>query len=653
MTHTESTIPELCARCTAACPVHTDTRAYVDLIARGRYEDAFEVIRQSNPFPSVCSLICHHPCEEECRRADVDDPIALRNLKRFAVEQAAEYRKSTRRACQITQTQTIGVVGAGPAGLTVALDAVRAGYATTVYDALPRAGGALVAAVPKYRLPDAALEDDIADITAAGVVIKTGVRVGRDVSLDELCARHDAVVLALGLARSRMLPLENGDHPDVRPCMPFLHETALGNAPRVPGNVIVIGGGNVAVDVARTAIRLGAKRVRMICLESEEEMPAWDWEREEALEEGIEIVFHRGPTGVVIENGVVTGVTVREVEHVFDEQGRFAPTYYNEHTAVVPGEMVIVAIGQQAGLDLVDETDVAVDERGQLVFDAETMATSVPGVFVSGEVVTGPGSAIEAVARGHRTAQAVIDYLKTGRVELEPPAEEVESIDKLPADIAAKIQRDARRATPAMSPEERCTSFVQFEMGYSEKDALAEARRCLSCTVGAEVDESKCAACLTCARVCPFGVPVVTDVATMCSDLCQSCGLCAVECPGLAISIRRFAVGDIRDRIVRLVKNAGSPVTRVEIVCANDAESRLALQDRIEDGVAIVPISCAARAEEVDMMKPFELGVQTVAVRRCESCRYDGAMDRLEKRVVRTQSILTAAGIGGDKLELI
>jgi NADPH-dependent glutamate synthase beta subunit-like oxidoreductase/Fe-S-cluster-containing hydrogenase component 2 len=652
MPHTDTVAVDLCASCTAACPVRTDTHAYVDLIARGRYEEAFEVIRRSNPFPAVCSLICHHPCEQECRRTIVDDPIALRNLKRFAVEQAENYRKGTREAYEITQTQTVGVVGAGPAGLTAALDAVRQGYAVTVYDALPRAGGFLAAGIPKYRLPDDALEDDIADITAAGVAIKTGVRVGVDVSLDELRARHDAVILALGLAESRMLPLENADHADVLPCVPFLRETALDNAPCVREHVIVIGGGNVAVDVARTAIRLGAETVKMVCLENEEEMPAWDWEREEALEEGIEIVHRRGPTGVVVEGGSVTGLAVREVARVFDDEGRFAPTYNDDCTEVVPGGMVIVAIGQQADLALVDGTDVAVDERGRLVSDLHTMATSAPGVFVAGEVVTGPGSAIEAVASGHRAAQAVISYLKTGRVAL-ATAEDVESINELPTRVAERVQRAERRAMPAMSAEERRTSFVQFEMGYSEQDALAEARRCLSCTLGAEVDESKCAACLTCQRVCPFGVPVVTDVAMMHSDLCQSCGLCAVECPGLAISIRRFAVGDIRDRIVRLITNADSAVTRVEIVCANDAASRLALQDRIEDGVAIVPVSCAARAEEVDMMKPFELGVQTVAVRRCDICRYDGAMDRLEKRVVRTQSILTAAGIGGDKLELI
>jgi len=226
MTQTDPIVAELCATCTAACPVRTDTRAYVDLISRGRYEEAFEVIRRSNPFPAVCSLICHHPCEQECRRSVVDDPVALRNLKRFAVEQAEDYRKSTREAFEITQTQTIGIVGAGPAGLTAALDAVREGYAVTVYDALPRAGGFLVAGIPKYRLPDEALEDDIADITAAGVVIKTGVRVGADVSLDELRERHDAVVLALGLAKSRMLPLENGEHPDVLPCVPFLRDRA-------------------------------------------------------------------------------------------------------------------------------------------------------------------------------------------------------------------------------------------------------------------------------------------------------------------------------------------------------------------------------------------------------------------------------------------
>ena len=648
---------ELCAACKAACPVRTDTRAYVDLIAQGRYEEAFEKIRETNPFPSVCALICHHPCEDKCRRRDVDEPVALRNLKRFVVEQALEHRKRTRRKAQITHAETVGIVGSGPAGLTVAQDCIKQGYAVTVYESLPKPGGLLVWAIPKYRLPEDTLQQDLDDIIALGVEIKTGVTVGKDVTLQELQERHEAVVLALGLAQSRDLPLENRDHPDVLLALPFLRAVALGEGAEVRDHTIVIGGGNVAVDVARTAIRLGAQTVTMVCLENEEEMPAWDWECREALEEGIEIVHRQGPTKVIVEGGRMTGLVTRQVERVFDEDGRFSPTYFDDRLSTIPGEMVILTIGQQADLGALKDSDVSVARPGMLQFSAETMSTSRKGVFACGEVVTGPGSAIEAVASGHRAARAVLGFLQSGTVSVLTEEEAEEEVGALPEDVIKHIRRIQRLAMPTISPEERKKNFAQFELGYGEREALAEAVRCLSCAAGATVDEDKCAACLTCLRVCPFQVPVVEDVAVMASEMCQACGLCTVECPANCISVKRFyAVGDIRERIVKLLKQSEAQVTGVEIVCRQDAERREDVMDRIvaEDGQVVVrvPVTCAALAEEVDMMKPFEFGVQRVVVRTCSDCRFSGAMDRLQKRVGRTREILEAAGLEGHRLVL-
>ena len=647
---------EVCATCRVACPVRTDTRAYVDLIAQGRYEEAFEKIRETNPFPSVCGLICHHPCEGECRRRYVDEEVALRNLKRFAVQQALEHRKQTRARAEITHPETIGIVGSGPAGLTVAHDCIKAGYAVTVYESLPRPGGLLACVIPKYRLPDEALQQDLDDIMALGVEIQTGVTVGEHVSLQDLQDKHDAVVLAVGLPKSRDLPLENRDHPGVLLALPFLCSAALQTPMSVRDNVIVVGGGNVAVDVARTAIRLGARTVKMVCLENEEEMPAWDWECREALEEGIEMVYRQGPTKVVVEDGSIAGMVAREVERVFDEEGRFSPTYFDDRLTTIPGEMVILAIGQRSDLNLLEGPAVRLARPGMLEFDRETMSTSERGVFACGEVVTGPGSAIEAVANGHRAARAALAYVQTGGIH---PIEEetVEKVGELPDDVIKNTRRIQRLAMPTLSPEERKKSFVQFELGYGEKEALAEARRCLSCTAGATVEEESCAACLTCLRVCPFGVPVVDEVALMSSEMCQACGLCSVECPARCISIKRFfEVGDIKSRIVKLVEGAEAPVTRVEIVCAQDAETRMEVIDRIVsvngDVVARVPVSCAALADEVDMMKPFELGAEAVVVRRCRECRFRGADDRLAKRLNRTKDILKEVGVDQERLTL-
>ncbi len=647
---------QLCPTCSAACPVHTDTRAYVELITQGRYEEALEKIREFNPFPSVCSLICHHPCEQACRRAEVDDPVALRHLKRFVVEQTVEHRRRTRRPATITQAETVGVVGAGPSGLTAAHDLVRRGYAVTVYEAHSRPGGLLAWATPRYRLPEEALQQDLDDILALGVELRTGVVVGEDVSLEELRARHEAVVLATGRCVSRELPMTGADHPDVVPALPFLAATAARRPVDVPDEVIVIGGGNVAVDAARTAVRLGAEVVRMVCLESAEEMPAWDWECREALEEGIEIVHRRGPTDVIVEGGEVRGLVVREVERVFDEEGRFRPSYFSDCLSTVEGRMVIVAVGQRAELGFAREGGLELTEEGLLAFDPETMTTSTRGVFACGEVVTGPGSAVEAVAGGHRAALAALAYLGTGRIQApeEPPLREV---DELPQEIAEQVRRIERVAVPTVPPEERRRSFAQFEGVYEERDAIREAFRCLSCTAGAEVDEAKCDACLTCLRVCPFGVPVVDETARMFSELCQACGLCATECPACAISIKRYSVGEFAGRIRALMENASQPVTRLEIVCAQDAETRADLVDRVMplngEVVGRVPVPCAALADEVDMMKAFELGARTVIVRRCAECAYRGADGRLEKRVARTRQLLAAAGIGGERLTLI
>lgn len=642
--------------CSAACPVNTITRDYVDLIARGKYEEAFEKIRQFNPFPSVCSLICHHPCEQDCKRQYIDEPVALRNLKRFVVENTLEYRRGARRRAQITHPQSVGIIGSGPAGLTVAQDCIKAGYTVTVYESLPRPGGMLGCAIPKYRLPDNILQEDLDDIIGLGVEIRTGVNVGRDITLNELQKRHNAIVLALGLSESRDLPLVNRNHPDVLLAIPFLRAAALGHPYKVLNNVIVIGGGNVAIDVARTALRLGAENVKMVCLENEEEMPAWDWECCEAKEEGIEIIYRRGPLEVIIENNKVRGLIVRDVERVFDENGRFSPKYYDDCLSMIDGQMIIITIGQRSNLSLVQNTSIKLNKRGLIEFNPSTMSTSQMGVFACGEVVTGPGSAIEAVANGHRAAQAILNYLKTNLL-IPVKEKEIVKVGQFSDDVIAKVQRIQRMTMPTISPDTRKKEFMQFELGYDEQMALSEARRCLTCAAGAVVDEQKCEACLTCLRVCPFGIPVVDDVASMSSDLCQACGLCAVECPAFAINIKRFAIGDIRNRIIKIMETSKDQITRVEIICAQDVITRQELTDRIikENSkiIAKIPVTCAARAEETDMMKPFELGAKTVTVKRCRQCRYKMAQDRITKRVARVKGILDAVGVGGDKLILI
>jgi NADPH-dependent glutamate synthase beta subunit-like oxidoreductase len=629
--------------------VRTDTRAYVDLLTQGRYEEAFEKVREFNPFPGVCGMVCHHPCEDACRRSAVDDPVALRHLKRFIVERATEYRRRNRRRARLTRAETVAVVGGGPAGLTVACDCARAGHPVTVYEATDRLGGLLFWGVPRYRLPVGTLDEDLADILALGIEVRTGHALGRGLSLAELRAAHGAVALALGLGHSRKLEMEGGDHSDVHAGLDFLARVAGGDPPDVGETVIVIGGGNVAIDVARTAVRLGARAVRMVCLESREEMPAWHWECREALEEGIEFIHRRGPVRVVIEDGRVAGLEVRGVSRVFDAGGRFAPRYQDSDRSVVVGRTVVLAIGQEADLSGVDGVGLRTAAGGLLA------ARPGADVFACGEVVTGPGSAIEAVADAHRCAESVLSFLEPGRAAR--PSGPVDEVGELPDELLASIRTAPRTPVRAVSSVDRIRGFAPFELGYEEHEALREAWRCLSCAAGADVDPGKCASCLACARICPFDVPTVGDGAVMRSDMCQSCGLCAVECPTFAIRIERLEGLDLSARVASLLGGAGAGVDAVEIVCAREAESRMGLSDGIDESsglrVARFPLSCAALADEVAMMKPFEFGVPTVRVVTCAECALEGAESRLAARVARTRALLDEAGIGGANLVLL
>ena len=275
------------APCVVACPVHTNNQVYVERIVEGRYEDALDLLLIANPFSSVCGRICHHPCEQSCRRRKVDAPVGLRQLKRFVVETTKEYRLRRRGLAERTRPERIAVIGSGPAGLSAAHDLARAGFCVTVFDASNTPGGMLGAAIPRYRLPYSVLREDIDDILALGVELQAGCAVGRDVAFADLQRGFEAILIATGLSESRSLGVPGIDSRGVLLALPLLRATCAGEPPAVGERVAVIGGGNVAIDVARCARRLGASDVTVISLESREEMPAWDWEIQEALEEGV------------------------------------------------------------------------------------------------------------------------------------------------------------------------------------------------------------------------------------------------------------------------------------------------------------------------------------------------------------------------------
>lgn len=616
--------------CTFDCPVHTDARGYVAAVAAGDYPLAAKLIRETNPLASVCAWICAHPCEDRCRRGEVDAPVAIRFLKRFALEAAAVELPTPAQ----DNGRRVAVVGAGPAGLTAAWDLALAGCGVTLLDRLPVAGGQLWDTVPAYRLPREALAADVARVAALGVKLVLGTALGRDVSLDELLAEHQAVVLALGLPASRRLNIPGAEHPRVLGALEFLAAANRGLSPELGDAVAVVGGGDVAMDVARTALRAGASQVRVACLESREIMPAHPWEVAEALEEGVELHPAWGPQRVLTGTAGVEGLELVAVERVFDEAGRFNPSFRAGETLVLPAATVILAIGQAPELNCLDGAGVARGERGGLLLNPENGMTSRPGVFACGELARGPGAAIQAVASGHRVAEQVLAYLGL-RCSFLP--ENGERIASLPEAVRELIPREPRAPMPAVEPARRRRSFEPFELGLDEATARREAQRCLSCGLGARCEADKCAACLTCLRVCPYGVPQVGGQASMPAAGCQACGICVSACPGRAIELLAVPENTV-------LAGGGRPGITV-FACRRREPPPREDQRRV-----ILPDGCFLDARW--LLRAFEEGAWGVLVLACETCRHPGGRERVRRAVEEAAGWLAKVGIEAERLQV-
>jgi heterodisulfide reductase subunit A-like polyferredoxin len=500
------------APCGNACPAEVNVQGFIALLAQGKFDEALELYRTRNPFPATCGRICDHPCQLACNRDRLDEGLAIRDLHRFLADreinaarkgQLPEVTKEIeeRRKAEFPQRgaeRQIAIIGSGPAGLTCAWDLANMGYKPVIFEELGVTGGMLRVGVPHYRLPVEVLDYEIEAIKQAGAEIRLNTPVGPDRTLNDLFNQgFEAVFIATGAHKSRQLGIEGEDLKGVIHGIEFLHLAKTGKPTNVAGKVmVVIGGGNVAVDVARTVIRLGAKEVHLACLESPDEMFASAEEIQAAKEEGIIIHNRLSPKRILSQDGNVSGVEFRECLSVFDKEGNFNPVVKPGSESIILAESVVVAIGQAADSKLLKATDGLLETKASFVrADEDTLATNVKRVFAGGDVVSGPDVAVNAIVAGHRTATSIDRFLngedlKEGRDDIKTQLS--------PKDLAA-IPEDAHSRTPqvpmpALPVDERIKGFEEVELGYSEEQAVQEANRCLHCSI--------CSECLQCVSIC-------------------------------------------------------------------------------------------------------------------------------------------------------
>ena len=489
--------------CKTACPAHIAVQGYIKLASQGKYMEALELIKKENPFPAVCGRICPHGCESECTRGEIDEPIAIDEIKKFIADQELDSDKRFIPERRHEYGKKIGIVGAGPAGLSCAYYLAIDGYKVTVFEKEDKLGGMLTLGIPSFRLEKDIVEAEIDILKEMGVEFKTGVEVGKDITLDDLRKDgYEGFYLAIGAQGGRKLGIEGEDADGVITGVEFLRNVNLGKDVKLPRRAIVIGGGNVAIDVARTASRTGATDVKMFCLESREEMPALKEEIEETLEEGIAIENGWGPKRIVIENGKVTGVEFKKCTSVFNSDGRFAPEYDENDTMIVETDVVLLSIGQSIEWgNLLDGSKVELNRNNTAKADGLTYQTAEKDVFVGGDAFTGPKFAINAIAAGKEAAISLHRFVQPGQsLTLGRDRREYHMFDK--DNVVIEGFDNVPRQRIGHNPEAK-NSFKDDRVTFTEEQMKKETERCLGCGA-AKVDAYMCVGCGQCTTKCKF-----------------------------------------------------------------------------------------------------------------------------------------------------
>jgi formate dehydrogenase beta subunit len=641
--------------CQVACPLHMEIGEYVDLVAQGKVLEALQVIRDGNPFPSICAYVCTHPCEDACRRSQVDKPIAIRALKRFAVEFGGD--RMIQLEADTKQSEKVAVVGSGPAGLACAYYLRKLGYQVTIFEAYSELGGMLRVGIPQYRLPREVVDTEVQRLINMGVEIKANTRV---ISLDLLFDMgYKAVFITVGAHQSLRMGIEGEESPGVIDGATFLREVNLGLKPSLGERVAVVGGGNVAMDAARAAVRLGTSKVSILYRRSRAEMPASPDEIEQALEEGVEAMFLVAPTKMRRENGRLSVTCVRMELGEPDTGGRRRPMPIEDSEFNMEFDTLVTAIGQAPQIS--DDFRLRLGRGSTIQVDPITLTTNRAGVFAGGDAVTGPATVTQALASGRQAAFRIDDYLRHRYPLVNKEAEKTLSGELLPKTVEM-IRKIERLEPPLLSPEARTKEFKAVELIYNWESAVNEARRCLRCGMGAEIlFQDKCATCLTCLRVCPYHVPYLDDGGTIqiAPDQCQACGICVAECPARAIVLRKpYDRRHVDEELEHALKSAAESKSKPLIVgfcCQYGLFGTGALASLWREGKAgiwIVPVLCVAKLEEGHVLRAFEMGAEGVFIAGCgEQCSRENTAFWVLQRVEKVRRALFQIGLEPERLQ--
>lgn len=506
------------APCQQACPAGVDVPLYLDQIRKGLYVDAYNTVSVANPFPAICGRVCDHPCEGQCRRATVDDALQIRLLKRAAADKTFSGfgDELPIPAVLPSNGKKVAIVGAGPAGLSAAYYLAKKGYSVKVLEALPIAGGMLAVGIPDYRLPKDSMNREIARLEKMGVEIRTGVKVGLDVTMEELEKSYDSVLIAVGAHGDSKLGIVGEDLPGVIPGVTFLRDVNLGRAGGFHGKkIVVVGGGNVAIDAARSALRLGAEEVNVVYRRTEAEMPAYAEEVAHAKEEGVKFTFLAGPSKIEANGNRLKFFYDPMKLGEVDSSGRKKPVKTGEAAVAIDTDYVIVAAGQVLDAPFMPE-----------VKDAAKGISAKAGVFVAGDCATGPASVIKAIAAGRETASSIDRYLGgDGKV-----MDSYGSVRSRAVDITIADGGTKRVEAKFLPLAKSIPGFAEVELGLDDKDAEDEANRCLHCG---------CTNCQRCVAACSYKARTLNfPIMTVDKDLCRHCGACVSVCPTGALTAK-------------------------------------------------------------------------------------------------------------------